>query len=148
MLDVKDLLNNDSVKQILDKAGISNDKAESLLKQATQAVNTHFKANPGQMSSLLSSNPNTDDDNKMAQKVENDFLGDIAKKVGLSASVTSNLQGLMPAVLNQISSKATSAGKNDSNGLADLLNGFTGGSAKSGGVMSTVTSLLSGFFKK
>ena len=58
MIDVKDLLENETIKGLLKKFGVTPEMAESVANQALNAIKTKFNNNPKQMSSLLSENPN------------------------------------------------------------------------------------------
>lgn len=125
MIDVKDILDNDTVRGVLSKIGVSEDQADKVANQAVNAVKSKFSENPKQMSSLLSDNPNTEDDEKMASSVSDDFVERLVKKVGLPESVADKAKDLMPDVLSQVTGKLSSQGKNDESGISGLLEGIT-----------------------
>ena len=56
MIDIQDLLKNDTVKNLIKKAGVSEEQVESVVKQAVSSINGKYKENPKQMTSLLSEN--------------------------------------------------------------------------------------------
>lgn len=125
MIDVKDILDNDTVRGMLSKIGVSDEQADKVANQAVSAVKSKFKENPKQMSSLLSENPNTEDDEKMASSVSDDFVERLVKKVGLPEGVADKAKELMPDVLSQVTGKLSSQGKNDESGISGLLEGIT-----------------------
>lgn len=125
MIDVKDILDNDAVRGMLSKIGVSDEQADKVANQAVSAVKSKFKENPKQMSSLLSENPNTEDDEKMASSVSDDFVERLVKKVGLPEGVADKAKELMPDVLSQVTGKLSSQGKNDESGISGLLEGIT-----------------------
>jgi len=125
MLDVKDLLENETIKGLLKKFGVSPAMAESVANQALTAIKTKFKKNPKQMSSLLSENPNTDEDEIMAKEVEEDFIERLIKKVGIPESMASQAKGAIPGILSQVTSKLSSGGGNSESGIAGMLENIT-----------------------
>jgi hypothetical protein len=157
MIDIQDLLKNDVVKNLIKKAGVSDNQVESVVKQAVSSINGKYKENPKQMSSLLSENKNTEDDDKLAAGVETDFLDGLIKRVGLSDGIANSLKGTMPQVVSQITSSLSAKGANSEEGLAGIFSTVTdffdsnknynktGNSSRNkGGLMG----MLSGFFKK
>lgn len=121
MIDVKDLLKNDTVQGLLKKFGVSEQQAESVANQALSAIKSKFNNNPKQMSSLLSENDNTDDDNKLADEVESDFIDRLVNKVGIPEGVASQAKGAIPGILSSVTSKLSSDGKNDEGGIAGMF---------------------------
>ena len=125
MIDVKDLLENDTIKGLLTKFGVSSDMAESVANQALSAIKTKFNKDPKQMSSLLSENANTDDDEKAAKEVEDDFIDRLVKKVGIPEGMASQAKGAIPGILSQVTSKLSAGGGNDEGGIAGMLGNIT-----------------------
>lgn len=125
MIDVNDILKNDTVKGLLDKFGVSEEQAKSVANQAVDSIKNKYQKNPKQMSSLLSENENTDDDNVMAKEVEDDFLEGLIKKVGLPESVADQVKGALPGIMNTVTSKLSADGKNDEGGIAGMLGNIT-----------------------
>lgn len=126
MIDVKDLMNNDTVKGLMSKFGIGEDQAESVATEAMEAVKSKFAQNPKQMSSLLSENENTEDDIAFSKEAEDDFISRITDKLGLPDNIVSNLKGEMfSGLLSQVTSKLSSDGKNSESGIAGLLGNIT-----------------------
>lgn len=124
-MDVKDLLENETIKGLLKKFGVSPAMAESVANQALNAIKMKFNNNPKQMSSLLSANPNTTEDEAMAQEVEDDFIERLIKKVGIPESMASQAKGAIPGILSQVTSKLTEKGGNDEGGIAGMLSNIT-----------------------
>ena len=125
MIDVNDILKNDTVKGLLDKFGVSEEQAKSVANQAVDSIKNKYQKNPKQMSSLLSENDNTDDDNVMAKEVEDDFLEGLIKKVGLPESVADQVKGALPGIMSTVTSKLSADGKNDEGGIAGMLGNIT-----------------------
>lgn len=125
MIDVKDLLENDTIKGLLKKFGVSSAMAESVANQALTAIKSKFDKNPKQMSSLLSENPNTDEDEVMAQEVEADFIDRLIKKVGIPEGMANQAKGAIPGILSQVTSKLSAGGGNDEGGIAGMLGNIT-----------------------
>ena len=125
MIDVKDLLENDTIKGLLDKFGVPPEKAESIANQAMSAIKSKFNKDPKQMSSLLSENANTESDEVMAKEVEDDFIDRLVKKVGIPEGMASQAKGAIPGILSQVTSKLSSGGGNDEGGIAGMLGNIT-----------------------
>lgn len=125
MIDVKDLLENETIKGLLKKFGVSPAMAESVANQAMSSIKSKFDKNPKQMSSLLSENANTDDDEVMAQEVEDDFIDRLVKKVGIPEGMASQAKGAIPGILSQVTSKLSAGGGNDEGGIAGMLGNIT-----------------------
>jgi hypothetical protein len=125
MIDVKDLLENETIKGLLKKFGVTPEMAESVANQALNAIKTKFNNNPKQMSSLLSENPNTDEDEIMAKEVENDFIDRLVKKVGIPESLANQAKGAIPGILSQVTSKLSEKGGNSESGIAGMLENIT-----------------------
>ena len=154
-MDIKDLLENETIKGLMDKIGVPPEKAEGFANQAMNSIKSNFDKDPKQMSSLLSENENTEGDMILSKEVEDDFVDRLIKKVGLPESVAGMAKSAIPQILGQFTNKLSSNGKNDEGGIAGMLGGITdmfggdeGGSKKSGGFMSIIMGLLRGLFKK
>ena len=124
-MDVKDLLENETIKGLLKKFGVSSAMAESVANQALSAIKTKFNKDPKQMSSLLSANPNTTEDEALAKEVEDDFIDRLIKKVGIPESMASQAKGAIPGILSQVTSKLSEKGGNDEGGIAGMLANVT-----------------------
>lgn len=121
MIDVKDLLENETIKGLLTKFGVSTAMAESVANQALSAIKAKFNNNPKQMSSLLSENPNTDEDELLAKEVEDDFIDRLVKKLGIPEGMASQAKGAIPGILSQVTSKLSAGGGNNEGGIAGML---------------------------
>ena len=104
MIDVKDLLENETIKGLLSKFDVAPSQAESIANQALSAVKTKFSNSPKQMSSLLSANPNTHEDEVMGKEVEDDFIGRLIKKVGIPEGIANVAKATIPGILSQVTS--------------------------------------------
>ncbi|MCJ8290656.1 MAG: hypothetical protein HRT58_13410 [Crocinitomicaceae bacterium] len=125
MIDVKDLLENDTIKGLLTKFGVSSAMAESVANQALSAIKTKFNKDPKQMSSLLSENKNTEKDEVLVKEVEDDFIDRLVKKVGIPEGMASQAKGAIPGILSQVTSKLSDGGGNNEGGIAGMLSNIT-----------------------
>lgn len=122
-MDVNSILQNDSVKGLLKKAGVSDDQAKKIAEQAITTIKGTFDKKPKQMSSLLSDNPNTPEDESLKSEVEDDFLSKLTGKVGLSPEIADKIKNAMPSIMNQVSSSLSSKGANNEQGISGMMNG-------------------------
>lgn len=158
MIDIKDLLENETVKGLLSKAGVSGDQTKVIAEQAVNSVKSKFEKNPVQMASLLSENDNTEDDEKLKAEVEEDFLQGLMTKAGISESMAGGLKGMIPGILAQITGKLSGSGQNNASGIAGLLGNiggldkvmdmFGGDDSKSEDKSSGIGGMIGSFFGK
>lgn len=155
MIDFKDILENDTVKDLLEKAGISDEKKEQIAKEGVKAIKKNYDQNPNQVSSLLSPRENTDDDIKMASIMENDFVQGIMQKFGIDADKADYLKGMLPGIMSKFTNKFS---ENDNDGgiggmfdsIKDMFDGdnedqpANNSTKKKGGFMD----IIKGFFSK
>jgi hypothetical protein len=125
IMDVKDLLENDTVKGLLEKFNVPPEKAEGIANQAMNAIKSKFGKDPKQMSSLLSKSANTENDEVLAKEVEDDFIDRLIKKVGIPEGMAKQAKGAIPGILEQVTSKLSEKGKNDEGGIAGMLGSIT-----------------------
>lgn len=123
MLDLDSILKNDTVKNILDKVGVDEKQAKEVAQQAISSIQKKFSQNPKQMSSLLSDNPNTPEDESLKGEVENDFFSGLVEKIGLSSENADKVKSAMPDIMNQFSSKLSESGANNSEGISGMFSG-------------------------
>lgn len=152
-MDVKDLLENETIKGLLKKFGVSSATAESVANQALTAIKGKFDNNPKQMSSLLSENPNTPEDELLAKEVEDDFIERLIKKVGIPEDLAKQAKGAIPGILSQVTSKLSASGGNDEGGISGMLANITDifdGDSKptKKGAQAKKSSGISGLFSK
>ncbi len=121
MISLESILENETLKSILSKAGVSPAQAKGVATQALGSIKNNHDANPSQMASLLSDNPNTPEDESLKQKVENDFLSNLIKKVGLPESVANQVKGALPGVMGMVSSKLSAGGANNAQGIQGMM---------------------------
>jgi len=124
MIDINSILENDTVKGLLKKAGVSDEQAKSIANQVLSTIKGKFDQKPKEMSSLLSDNPNTPEDESLQREVEQDFAADLSSSVGLSPDTANMLKGMLPGVLSQFSSSLSSSGANNEQGIAGMLGGL------------------------
>ena len=120
-MDVNSILENETVKGLLKKVGVSDVQAKSVANQAIAAIQGKYKSNPKQMSSLLSDDPNTPEDESLKSEVENDFVSNLTKKVGLSPDIADKVKSALPDIMNQFSSKLSASGSNNEKGVAGMF---------------------------
>jgi len=156
MIDINTILENDMVKGLLKKAGVSDSQARSVAKQALDTIKGKFDQKPKEMSSLISDNPNTPEDESLQQEVEQDFASNLSAKAGLSPDIVNSLKGMLPGVISQFSSSLSLSGSNNEQGISGMLGGLMemfGGddgakagksNSGSGGVLAKILALFSG----
>lgn len=121
-MDINTILENSTVKDLLKKAGVSDAQAKSVAQQAMTAIQGKFAKEPKKMSSLLSDNPNTPEDESLKGEVENDFVQSLISKAGISPDIANQLKGALPSVMSSVSSKLSSTGANNEAGIAGMFN--------------------------
>ncbi len=124
-MDINSILENATVKSVLQKAGVSEAQAKSVANQAITSIQSKFSNHPKQMSSLLSDNPNTPEDESLKSEVKDDFLSRLVSKVGLSEENASKVTSAMPDILSSFSSHLSSADKNNDSGIAAFMDNIT-----------------------
>jgi len=124
-MDLNSILKNEQLKGMLKKYGIKESQVNSILSMAVSTLKNKFEKEPAKVSSLLSENPNTDEDNHLAKKIDDDFVSSITKKLGLPSSVTEQIKGkAMPEILKSVTGSLTASGKNNQDGIMSSLGGF------------------------
>ena len=153
-MDINDLLQNEQIKGILKKTGISEKQTKDVLNTALSSIKSKYNSDPKQTASLLSEKPNTEKDNALSGLIENDFVKGLIKKVGLPESVAKQAQAAMPSIMKQVTSSLSSKGKNSEEGIGGMMNNvmdmFSGDSknGKKSGVVGMVSGFLGGLFGK
>jgi hypothetical protein len=154
MFDLKELMNNDTVKGIMAKVGVSEEQASSVINTAASTMKNKFSGNEAQASSLLSENENTADDNKLAEEVEEGFLSKLsADDNGIDDGIISKLKGAaMPAIMSVMSSKMAGNKEGGTSGITSMLSGFIddkdGDGIGMNDIMDSAKSKLGGLFGK
>lgn len=154
MFDLKELMNNETVKGIMEKVGVSKEQASSVINTAASTMKDKFSGNVEQASSLLSKNENTADDNRLAEEVEEGFLSKLsADDNGIDDGIISKLKGAaMPAIMSVMSSKMSGSSDGGTSGITSMLSGFIddkdGDGIGMNDVMDTVKGKLGGLFGK
>lgn len=124
-MDLNSILKNEQLKGMLKKYGIKESQVNSILTMAVSTLKNKFEKEPAKVSSLLSDNPNTDEDNHLAKKIDDDFVSSISKKLGLPNSVTEQIKGkAMPEIMKSVSGGLSASGKNNQDGIMSSLGGF------------------------
>ena len=80
-MDINDLLQNEQIKGILKKTGISEKQTKDVLNTALSSIKSKYNSDPKQTASLLSEKPNTEKDNALSGLIENDFVKGLIKKL-------------------------------------------------------------------
>lgn len=142
-MDFNQILNNDTVKGLIKKTGIPDDKIQAVIKQAASSISKKTSENPVQAASLLSTNPNTAADSALIKAIESDFVKNLIAKVGLPESTANSAKSMIPQ-LTQYASKAL---QNKGFDLQGLLTSFSKGSQKND-LMSSISKLAGSFFGK
>lgn len=109
-MEIKTILQNDTVKNILTKAGISNDKMEIIAKQAFEVIQNKFEKNPSQMTSLMSGHPKSETDTMMEAEIESDFVQNLVQKVGIPENIAHQVKEILPNVMNQFNGSFSNLG--------------------------------------
>lgn len=124
-MDLNSILKNEQLKGMLKKYGIKESQVNSILSMAVSTLKNKFEKEPTKVSSLLSDKPNTDEDNHLAKKIDDDFVSSITKKLGLPNSVTEQIKGkAMPEIMKSVSGGLSASGKNNQDGIMSSLGGF------------------------
>lgn len=130
MFDIKDITQNIDLGQITDlakKAGLDSSQISQLTDHATDAVKYRVskekaRGNENSVASLFSENENSEDDNKMASKMENDFVFNLTKKMGLPDNIANQLKGdVMKSVMSGVTKKLSASGMNNLDGIMSNL---------------------------
>jgi len=150
MFDLKELMNNDTIKGIMAKVGVSEEQASSVINTAASTMKNKFSGNEAQASSLLSENENTADDNKLAEEVEEGFLSKLSAD---DDGIINKLKGAaMPAIMSVMSSKMAGNKKGGTSGITSMLSGFIddkdGDGIGMNDIMDSAKSKLGGLFGK
>ena len=101
-MDIQSLLNNDTVKSTLQKFGVDEDKQSAVINQAMEVIKSKGLDNPQGLMSLMSSSPNSAEDNKFQSVLENDFVKGLISKVGLSDDAAKKIAGALPELMKNI----------------------------------------------
>lgn len=103
-MEIKKLLQNTTVKNILTQSGIPQDKMQEITMQAMELIQENFHKNPSQMSSLLSGQPFSESDNMMEEEIESEFVQKLVEKDGLPEYVALRIKGILPVMIIQLNS--------------------------------------------
>ncbi|MBI2259976.1 MAG: hypothetical protein HYU67_13885 [Flavobacteriia bacterium] len=150
-MDINEILKNDTVKSLLSKTGLSEKQVNDVIKQAVGFLGEKFKTNPLQMGSLLSSNPNTPEDEDLSSKLKNEFSKKLTTQHGFTADKANSIKETMPKIVSEISKSMTKKGVNNQNGLENLFQNathFLGNKENQRQIMGAVQSIFGSFFKK
>ena len=139
MFNIQDALKHvdmDQISGLASKVGLKGDQISKITDYAADAVKYRVnkesaRGNDQKLESMFSENENTDDDNKLAGKMENDFVYNLTNKMGLPAGIADQLKGtVMKNILGGITKTLSEKGTNSAKGLldnfgdSDMLNGF------------------------
>ncbi len=128
MFDIKDIMKKvdmDSIKDLAKKAGLKDSQVSKLTDHAADAVKYRVnkekaRGNEKKVANLLSENENTEDCNKMASKMEGDFVYNLTNKMGLPKNIADKLSsGVMKNMLGGITKNLSSMNVNNLDGIMD-----------------------------
>jgi len=120
-MDIKAIVQNQEMKDICAKAGIPQEQAQLIANEALQSIIGHFEANPAQMSSLISEQPKSEADYRMRAEIEQNFVQNLIKKVGLPEATAQQVKGAMPNILNQFSGSLSAEAASHPQGIAGAI---------------------------
>jgi len=156
MLDnILSILKSEVGSEILNKAGISSDKLDPLLKETGKVVSTEVKkeALSGGMDTLMnlfSKGANNGSANKLQDNIAGSLIKNYITKLGLSDSQANMvIQIVLPKIMSLITKTNETTPANDSSPLQSLFDFAGSGSskAKDGGMAGKLTGMLGNFLK-
>lgn len=101
-MEVKKLLQNSAVKNILTQAGIPQEKMQNITMQAVEVIQEKFHRHPSQMSSLLSGHPLSERDNMMEEEMECEFVQILIEKDDIPEYVANTIKEILPVLIEQL----------------------------------------------
>lgn len=116
-MEIKSILKNEQVKDILERANIPQDKLEAVANQAINAIKGKIEQHPTQMQHLISGNPTAESNKTMRAEVEHEFVNNLVQQLGISEHVANKITGVLPTILNQFSGKLSLEGLKDIKGI-------------------------------
>ncbi|GHV17683.1 hypothetical protein FACS1894169_13280 [Bacteroidia bacterium] len=147
MLDgILDLIKDQALGAITNNANVPDDKKEAAIETTTNAIADGLKNNLSldNVSSLLglfSSGDSATTNNQTVNSIQTSVVSSLSEKVGLSKEVAGSIaSAVVPALLQLLSKK--SGDTNDSFNFESLLESFTGGSGKGGGILGILGKLF------
>ncbi len=139
MFDIKDIMDKvdmDSIKSLAKKAGLSESQTSKLTDHAADAVKYRVnkekaRGNEDKVAKLLSEDDNTEEETKLASKMEGDFVYNLTNKMGLPKNIADQLKGgVMKNMLGGITKNLSSMNVNNLDGIMDkfgdndMIDGF------------------------
>lgn len=147
MLDgILDLVKDQALGAITNNADVPDDKKEAAVETTTSAIVDGLKNNLSldNISSLLgifSGGDSTASTSQTADSIQTSVVSSLSEKVGLSKEVAGSIAStVVPALLQLLTKKSGDA--NDSFSFESLLESFTGGNNKKGGILGTLGKLF------
>ena len=127
-MDLNDILKEidaDQIKGLAKKVGIGEEKNNLLKSVALHSMKEEINKKKAEGkeekdANLFGEKPNTDEEEKVAWEMEDNFATNIAEKLGLPDSVTSKLKGeMMQNMISGVQKKLSSEGVNSLDGIMD-----------------------------
>jgi len=134
--DIMKYVDTDQISNLAKKVGLKDDQVNEITSQAADAVKYRInkesaRGNSSKVENLLSDKDNTDDEVKLASKMENDFVYNLTNKMGLPDSVANQLKGsVVSNMLSGVTKKLNVSNINNLDGImnqfgdSDMLDGF------------------------
>lgn len=154
MFDLKELMKNIDLGDVLSKFNLGEDEKKKVTESALEAVSYRTKKEAGKgnanvLENLFSQDSNTADADNVAKKLEGDLAYSLQNKAGMSSGIVDSIKSaVMSKVLGGFMNTGGKGGKGILDGLlnSDMLSGFLGGDSKSnskgGGMMDTISNLF------
>jgi hypothetical protein len=154
MFDLKELMNNIDLGDVLSKFNLGDEEKKKVTESALEAVTYRTKKETGKgnanvLENLFSQDSNTTDADNVAKNLEGDLAYSLQNKAGMSSGVVDSIKSaVMSKVLAGFMNTGGKGGKGILDGLlnSDMLSGFLGGDSKSnskeGGMMDTISNLF------
>lgn len=134
-MEIKSILKNELVKDILEKANIPQDKLEAVAHQAINTIKGKIEQHPAQMNRLISGNPQAETNQVMRAEVEHAFVNNLVHQLGISEHIANKVKGVLPTILNQFSGKLSIEGLKDLKGIptdSNAMHNILGSGKKKG----------------
>ena len=147
MLDgILDLIKDQALGAVTNNTDIPDDKKEAAVETTTSTIMDGLKNNLSfdnlsSLTGLLGGENSATSDNTMVNSLQTSVVSALSEKVGLSKEVAGSIAStVVPALLQLLSKK--SGDTNDSFSFESLLESFTGGSGKKGGILGVLGKLF------
>jgi hypothetical protein len=128
-MEIKRIIQDENVQNILNKAGIPQNQIQIIADQAMATIKSHIAEHPTQISGLLSHDNNAKTTDAMRNEMEHAFVENLVKKVGLPENVANQVKGVLPTFINSYN-KLDTKGLSEISGVTNTLKGKTPAESK------------------